>query len=561
VGLRPRSDLFTINPLPPDFVNGEHTKERSEGFSVAGVAGVEWKLSRAAFLDTSVGYTYFKVDPYDLSPVGQPTRSSGTALEARVGLTWYPNGEEPGYGEEAGARDAWGVKRSWGWAVGEVLAINNVGGVSAQWMRDVDWSETNPRSWWANIKYGLAYDTDQFKTNQFIHPFNGAAYFNSGRGNGLGFWPSAGLALAGAYQWECCGETGPGSLNDLIATSMGGIMVGSFQYGVSSEILDNQSTGWGRFGREFAAFLVDPVRGFNRLVRGEFKKVAPNPTDPMDFRPGGFTYVAVGTRTFGEGSSLSSSKTYPMIFMDHTYSDIFHATRRKPMDYLYADVELNFGGVDALSKLSIRGSIASWPLGEKQDHQLAIMQYYEYRNNPAYTFGGQSTGAALFSRFGGGHKLSLRTRVDAFGTWLGAVNSEYAKFAEVPVHERVREYDYGPGYGVGADAALFLNRQLLLGTRYWMNYIDVTNGSAYNYGTVGGAGHHYLQYGLVRLGIPVRRNINLGADFLIFDRSSTFTVTNEKTGQSVVQHIDQRNPQLKIYIAYSNSWIPRSGTR
>jgi len=556
VALRPRSDLFKIDPLPPDFVSGEHTKERSTGFSVAVVPGVEWKLGRAAYLDTSLGLTYFKVGEYDLSPVGQPPRGSGTAWEGRLGITWFPNGEQPGQAGEAGTRDAWGVKRSYGWAIGQMLAINNVGSVSAQWMRDVDWSETSPRSWWANIKGGFSYDSDQFSTNQYIHPFNGAAYFNSGRANGVPFWPSAAISAFGAYYWEFGGETGPASINDMFSTTLGGIMVGSFQYGLSSEILDNQAHGWGRFGREAAAFIVDPVRGFDRLVRGDAKNIAPNPADPMDWRPGGATFVAFGTRTFGEAGSefsFKNAKTYPMMLLDHSYGDVFHARRRGPMDYMDITTELNFGGPAAISRLVIRGNLASWTLGEEHNHVLGIVQHYEYRNNASYTFGGQSVGAALFSRFRPTNNVYFRTRVDAYGILLGAINSEYAKFAEVGVQERIREYDYGPGYGLGAEASLFASSRQLVLLRYLFNYIDVTNGSAYNIGTVGGAGRHYIQYGSARVVIPIKRALSIGADAVLFHRDSHFTVTNSATGETRIQHLQQRNPQVKIYIAINQS--------
>ena len=73
------------------------------------------------------------------------------------------------------------------------------------------------------------------------HPFNGAAYYNSSRANGLGFWPSAGFALGGAFEWECCGETQPMSFNDMFSTTIGGIALGESQYRLSSEILNNQS--------------------------------------------------------------------------------------------------------------------------------------------------------------------------------------------------------------------------------------------------------------------------------------------------------------------------------
>ena len=131
-------------------------------------------------------------------------------------------------------------------------------------MRDVDWSETNPRSWWQNIQTGFTYDPDTFKTNQWTHPFNGAAYYNSSRTNGLGYWPSAAFALGGAFEWEMAGETQAMSFNDMVSTAIGGIALGETQYRLSSEILNNRSQGWGRFWREFGAFFVDPVRGTNR---------------------------------------------------------------------------------------------------------------------------------------------------------------------------------------------------------------------------------------------------------------------------------------------------------
>jgi hypothetical protein len=81
----------------------------------------------------------------------------------------------------------------------------------------------------------------------------------------------------------------------------------------------------------------------------------------------------------------------------------------------------------------------------------------------------------------------------------------------------------------------------------------VTNGSSYNKGTIGGDGNHYVQYASARLAIPVKRALSIGADLVLFQRDSHFSVTNSATGQTVLQHIQQRNPQLKIYIAVNQS--------
>ena len=46
------------------------------------------------------------------------------------------------------------------------------------------------------------------------------------------------------------------------------------------------------------------------------------------------------------------------------------------------------------------------------DHVLAVVQHFDYMNNTAYTFGGQSLGATLSSRFRLSNKVALRTRLE-----------------------------------------------------------------------------------------------------------------------------------------------------
>jgi hypothetical protein len=555
--LRPRSELFMLNPLPPDWKKGQATQARSTGFALGVVPGVEFKISRAAFLDVSAGLTYFKVSDYDLSPVGQPPRGSGTAYEARFGVTWFPNGEQQGPGEEGGPRDAWGVKQSYGWAAGEVLAINNLGSVSAQYFRSVDWSETSPRSWWDNVKYGFAYDSDDFKTNQWIHPFNGAAYFNASRANGISFWPTTLFTIFGAFEWEMAGETQRMSFNDMFSTGIGGIALGELQYRLSSEILDQRARGKTRFFRELGAFAADPVRGFNRLITGDAKRQADNPVDPQDWRPPGETnFLAMGYRTIGEGDSLSHNVDQSVtILMHHDYGDVFENPRRKPYDYIDFTGELNIGKF-GLENVQIRGNLFSWPLGENKsspNHVLAVVQHFEYLNNPAYKFGSQSIGPALLSRFRLSDRFTLRTRVDGvIGLLLAGINSEYAFLADVPNPERLREYDYGPGLGAAGSASVLLSGRPVLTALYRYDWISVSNGSVFDKGLVGLDATHNIQAAGVRLVVPVKGGLGIGGDFYLFMRDSYFTFTDSTTGHEKTDHLRQRNPQARVYLAVTS---------
>ena len=130
------------------------------------------------------------------------------------------------------------------------------------------------------------------------------------------------MSLAGAFVWECCGETHPMSFNDMISTGIGGIARGEVSYRVSSLILDNTKRGKGRWAREIPALLVNPVRGFNRLVSGDATEVKGNPVDRWDWRPDYQFALRAGGRVMGEGESISeNTNTYGFLEFALNYGD------------------------------------------------------------------------------------------------------------------------------------------------------------------------------------------------------------------------------------------------
>jgi hypothetical protein len=551
--LHPRSEIFNFTPLPPDYVIGDSTTKPANGFSVGLVPGIEWNLNRSLALDLSGSFSYFSVSDYDLSPVNLPPASAGTAFEARLGLRWQPDDGYHSGPARAFApdrpRDAWGVGKNYGWAAGEVLAINLVAANFNEYVRNGNFNQISPRSWWANIKEGFTFDDNEFRTNQLVHPINGGAYYNAARANGLNYWTSAAYGTLGAFFWECCGETHPMSINDLVSTSIGGIAVGEMQFRLSSEILDNQSTGKGRFFRELGAFLVDPIRGVNRIISGRNGAVHDNPTDSMDWRPEHETnLLMVGARVIGQGNSISeNTKTYFNVGFDHSYGSAFDNSRRKPFDHMDVALQLSAGEKVPLNVVRISGDLWEKPFGDASapNHVFAITQRFDYLNNTAYEFGGQSLGASLFSRFKLSNKVGLSTRVDGLGLILGAVNSEYAKFADVADPERLREYDYGPGLGAAAQAGLNVSNHQILMLAYRFQWISVTNGSIYSKGqsSEGSDANHYLQSLGARFLVPIHGGLGLGADGSIFLRKSRYSFP-------LFRPIDQRNPQVRVYLAW-----------
>jgi hypothetical protein len=552
--LHPRSELFAFSPPPEE--KGDSPTHPSNGFTLGLVPGVEVRLNRSLALDLGFEASYFSVDEYDLSPIQQQNASSGTIFGGRLGVRWHPDDGSAsgisGVGASNRYRDAWGVSRNVGWAIGETLAINMASSGINEYVRNANFNQISPRSWWANFEHGFTYDDNEFKTNQYIHPWNGAAYFNSSRSNGLGYWASAAFAVGGAFFWECCGETHPMSYNDMISTGIGGMALGEIEYRMSSQLLNNKDTGKSRFFREAGAMLIDPVRGFNRILSGRAKNEHENPEEPLDWHPDAARfYVSFGARTIGEGESISeNTKSYAYVGLDHTFGSVFDNERRKPFDSFTLGAQLSFSEKTPLSIARIRGDLASWAIGgkdgEPSNQAISIVQHFDYHNNTAYEFGQQGIGVSWFSRYPLGKTLSLRTRFDALGSILAAVNADYSFLADVANRERYREYDYGPGVGAAGEVTLQGSGRPYLTAFYRFQWIDVKNGSVWNSdderGLIGSDASHVLQAAGLRAFAPIKGTLGLGADGFVFLRKSTYSA-------SILKDQDQRNPEVRVYLA------------
>ena len=414
--IHPRSELFFVQPPPEDLEPGDSPTNAANGIGFTLQPGFELALGKTLSLDVGAFATYYKTGEYDMSPLGLPPVDSGFEWGGRLGLAWRPYSATPRDATRKpmlidintgkplplpppeGNRDPWGVPRSWGWATAEMLAINFGASMFNEYVRDANFNQISPRSFWANLEEGFTYDDNEFKTNQLVHPMNGGMYFNSARANGIDFWGSSAMAIVGAFIWECCGETHPMSYNDLISTGIGGMARGEVMYRISSLILDNTKKGKGRVAQEVAAALVDLPRGFNRVLSGDAGEVKGNPVHPYDYRPKFQLFVRAGGRAIGEGESISeNTNTYGFVETTINYGDAWDADNRRPYDRFDFTTQSNFGEKTRVGRMLIRGDL--WSKLISENHSFALQQDFDYIDNEAFEYGGQSLGPALISRF------------------------------------------------------------------------------------------------------------------------------------------------------------------
>ena len=221
-------------------------------------------------------------------------------------------------------------------AAGEVLVINTLVLLKARFMEDENWSKISFKSVKNNFKKGFVWDDNTFGMNQFLHPYHGSAYFNSARSNGLSFWESAPYAFGGSLIWEAAFEVELPAYNDLINTTLSGIILGEITYRISNQIIDESTIGFERFTREFTSFLINPIHGLNRLVKGKMWNdgIKKGKTKL-------FTKLSLGVNSLFQNRKLSESYAYFLLAFDLDYGNkLSISSHKKPFDYIKIHSEL-----------------------------------------------------------------------------------------------------------------------------------------------------------------------------------------------------------------------------
>ena len=419
-------------------------------------------------------------------------------------------------------------------AVSQGLLLNLVVNRVDAWALGASWAKIRPHYWSENLKFGWEWDEDAFSTNLFAHPYHGGLYFNTGRANGLDFWESAPLAFFGSYTWEYFGETHRPSLNDFLMTSVGGIGLGEMFHRLAATIRDNRKTGGARTRRELAALPLDPMGTFNRLLRGEWRRVGPN---PPEHDPGPYLVrVHAGARFAVGGPTTDRVNTYPAMLVDLRYGDPVLHPYDGPYDVFAVRAMISGGG--GLNALRGSGRLFGADLNRmirRNRHIFMINQRFDFVSNPAHKVGGQSVEAGLHSRWELGRGWGLRTQW--FGTLvlLGAIDAPGAGVG-------VRTYDFGPGAGERTEIGLE-NRGRTLAT--------IFSQSVFLHTVSGASADHYILFGGFEATVPVPlvRGLGVGIHATHFARRSVYSDRPDET---------KDYPELRLVLNWTAAAFPRS---
>jgi len=417
-------------------------------------------------------------------------------------------------------------------AAAEVVVVQLIPWSINRFVRDEDFAKISFKSIGRNMAQGFEWDPNSFSTNMFAHPYHGNLYYNSARNNGFDYWRSQAFAWGGSLLWEVAGETWRPAINDWVMTSMGGIAIGEATYRAAVVIQDNAGHGADRIWREIAATILNPVAGFNRLINGDMWRVGPNPPEHTPGLLGAWMNVGgryVGKGNLGqEGDEIKSGYIEFQLF----HGNAFGGDYQRPFDTFTMGAQINFNDAQTIGRLQIDGTLAGRRMNDESSPDMQIgtvVQDFDYVNNSAFQFGGQSLGAAILSLYRLSPKVTVRTKFGVSGLLLGAVNSEYTV---VIVGSDERDYDFGPGGKARARGVLNVNGR---------DWVDLSYDFYYIHTLTETDSDHLIHDIAARFQAPLWRNFGVGVEGRLYGRNSHY---------DLYPNVHRWVPQARAYLSY-----------
>ena len=434
------------------------------------------------------------------------------------------------------------------WKAGLETVMTNVGVWSFdRFVMNEEFARINIHTIRSNVKNGFVWDNDQFSTNLFAHPYHGGLYFNTARSNGLSFWESVPYSFAGSLMWEVMAEREPPAINDLIATTCGGVALGEVTNRLSALVLDESKGGIERVGREVLGFVLSPMRGLNRLMSGQMWK---RHTDFARYHDEGLHPVrfsiGAGNRYLADDNHWFKGEQSPYIQLSLEYGDLLGSDREyRPYDYFSCSLTANLAGNQPLiGSVNLKGCLLkkNFEVEDSVDVVVGLFQHFNYYDSEPVIDGTNHVPFKISeaASFGPGiiyripmpeGRMSLEQHLYASAVLLGGSLTDYYQVID-------RNYNMGSGYSLKSQTRLdlgpvgyftFLASNLRIFT--WKGYSDedLANVNPLYLNAQGDKGNASLTILQPDMRFRLSERLNLGISALYYLRHTHYSKHPDKT--------------------------------
>jgi hypothetical protein len=249
-----------------------------------------------------------------------------------------------------------------------------------------------------NLRRRWVIDTDPFAVNQFEHAYEGTMHLGFARSAGLDFWTASAYAFLGSALWEEAGEHTAPSINDQVATGIGGNFLGEPLFRLASLLLESRHGSDPGIWRELGATALSPSTGANRLLYGDrFDGVFPS------HDPAVFTRIDLGVIVAAHENANEAAGPIPQEFRRSDASADFTVayglpgkpgyTYDRPFDYF--TFEFTAATSNAFENIISRGLLLGRDYAVGDDYRGIWGLYGTYDYVAPQIFRASSTGFAL----------------------------------------------------------------------------------------------------------------------------------------------------------------------
>jgi hypothetical protein len=373
----------------------------------------------------------------------------------------------------------------------------------SRYIYNADYARISIPSWRINLTKGWEWDNDRFRVNFIGQPYTGSLYFNSARSDGYNYFQSFPFVVGGSLIWEYFGENTRPSYNDLICTPISGTFLGEILYRLSSNILDDRTRGVNRVFRELAAGILNPKRGFNRILQGKtFRRTNKEvyEKEPVN------TSLYAGTRRLVDGNEnlFGNGRYSAMLNVQLDYGNPFEVRSRKPFDFFKIRADVNFGvGRKILDNVNGYGILFG---KNKQVGKLALLiggfQHYDYWDNKTFELGAIGLGCGVFSKLPLSNKSNLYTKIHLAIVPFAGSSTRFG-----PDYSPFRDYNYGGGLEGKFESTFNLSKYATASLIYYFYMIRTY---------VGAPGNNLIHIIKPRITVCLYKNLSIGVENYVY---------------------------------------------
>lgn len=375
-----------------------------------------------------------------------------------------------------------------------------------------DWATVGFHSWDRTVLHsgfpwnkGWEWDNARFGNDFLLHPYTGASYFNAARSSGYNYWESSIFVFGGSYLWKLFGENGgtqySPAKNSLIATTLGGMIMGEGLYRLGSDVIDERSTGVERVSRELLAFIISPGRSFSRFLSG--KLFDHTTEDVYQTEPLNITF-APGYHRVNEGTSLQQGSNSFNLNINLDYGNPFEKISRKPFDYYKVRSDLDFGvGRKIADNITGYGILYGSNIQSGSLESLVgIFQHMDYFDNKTYELATFAFGPGIISKLPLSNNSSLYTNFHVSIVPFGALSNRFG-----PDTTQIGDFDFDGGAQMSLESTYNIGGWVGLtftGYYWWLHTYHGTPGNSY--------------IGLIkpRIAVKIYDNMSIGFEQLVY---------------------------------------------